>query len=136
VYYPPSQPGWSGRFKATDGSYYGVKEEMAGEIPLGVPTEVEITTKEKDGKIYRDIKRVIGFPSKAGGGSTAPAPRAGSYDDATSERIFVCGALNAVLPKIFERDSGLLPSKLVEVVEMLRATWRNTFGRKHDDTAA
>lgn len=97
-WYAPNQPGWSGRFKAADGNYYGCKEEMAASIPIGQPVEVEITIKEKDGKTYRDIKRVVSTtPAPAAAKPQTNGARHGSTDDATAERIFVCGILNSYL---------------------------------------
>lgn len=128
-WYPPKQPGWSGSFKAADGNYYGCKEELVSQIPIGQPVEVEVTTKEKDGKTYRDIKKVV---SAAAPKPSAPATNGTRYaatDDTTAERIYVCGILNAWVAHVApSRD--IKPSDLVNVTEAAREAWRQTFGKK------
>lgn len=52
-----------------------------------------------------------------------------------AERMFVAGALNAVLPELFKRDNGLTPSKLIDIVDLLRHTWGETFGKKDEPEA-
>jgi hypothetical protein len=107
---------------------------MVASIPIGTPIEVEITTKEKDGKTYRDIKRVV----SAGAVAVAPKPAAptngaryGATDDTTAERIYVCGILNAWVAHVApSRD--IKPSDLVNVTEAAREAWRQTFGKKAD----
>lgn len=130
-WYPPKQPGWSGSFKAEDGNYYGCKEEMVASIPIGTPVEVEITTKEKDGKTYRDIKRVVSAGVAPAAKPQVNGTRYGSTDDATAERIYVCGILNAWVAHVApSRD--IKPSDLVTVTEAAREAWRQTFGKKAD----
>ena len=140
-FFPPKTEGWSHNIKCADGYFYGCREEMVTLFTIGQPIDVEITTKEKNGTTYRDIKRVI--PNAAG---ATPAPRpAGATNGSVSpqyqkqptplvdaERMFVAGALNSILPKMFERDNGLLPSKVADTVNMFRQVWSETFGAKHE----
>lgn len=130
-WYEPKQPGWSGSFKAQDGNYYGCKEDLKDQVPLGVPVEVEISTKEKDGKTYRDIKRVVGAQNVSAPVKVAPARNGyGSTDDATAERIYCCGIINALVPKVYEKFGSITEDQVIAVTKMARGAWAKTFAHK------
>ena len=139
---PPKTPGWSYNVQGNDGNWYGVKEQMAPLLVVGQPVEVEITTKEKDGRTFRDIKRIMSAP----GQPPEPVPafpqngqaKPGSADDpfqkrptnpVDAERMFCAGALNALLPVMYGHHHGLTRSQVADLVTLLRGVWSDTFGQ-------
>jgi hypothetical protein len=133
--YPPKQAGWSASIKDNLGNYFGVKEALVSNLSEGQTISADVVTKDKAGKTYRDIVKIHGMN---GGGSSAPshqasapaAPRYGSQDDATAERIFVCGVVNSVAPKIYEKLGTIDSEKLAALVQIARVTWASTLGNK------
>ncbi len=132
--YPPKQSGWSASIKAQDGNYYGVKEEVAKSLAEGQTITADVKMQEKNGKTYRDIIKIHDAGPSARPGST-PAPtqstgRYGSNDDATAERIFVCGFVNATAPKVYEKFGAISSDQLTALVMVARTTWEETLGKK------
>lgn len=130
--YPPKNPGWSASIKGADGNYYGIKETMVAGLSEGQTITADIRTQEKNGKTYRDIIKLHG-DAPAPDVKSAPAASTGRYgaqDDATAERIFVCGVVNAVAPKIYEKLGTIDSEKLSALVQVARVTWTETLGRK------
>lgn len=135
--YPPKKPGWSASIKGKDGNYYGVKENIANTLATGQVITADVATKEKDGKTYRDIIKIhdagqSGSPAPSAQPAThAPsAPRYGNTDESTAERIFVCGFVNAISPKIYEKMGNVNSEQLTALVQVARVTWAETFGKK------
>jgi hypothetical protein len=131
----PKQAGWSWSVKATDGNYYGVKAELKDRFRVGVPIDVEITSKEKNGKTYRDIARVLSNGPAPAGDAPAIDPRYQKQPTplVDAERMFVAGICNALLPKIYEHEQKMDSQKIVAVVMAARTAWAQTFGRRNDD---
>ena len=133
--YPPKQAGWSAHIKDNLGNYFGVKEALVSNLSEGQTISADVVTKDKAGKTYRDIVKIHGMN---GGGSAAPSPqtsapataRYGAQDDATAERIFVCGVVNSVAPKIYEKLGTIDSEKLAALVQVARVTWASTLGNK------
>lgn len=134
--YPPKKEGWSHSIKATDGNYYGVKESVVRSISEGQTIEADVVVKEKDGKTYRDIVKLAGGDAIALASPTrspalqSSAPRYGSTDDATAERIFTCGIVNAVAPHVYDKHGTLTSEHLTALVMVARVAWAETFGKK------
>lgn len=135
--YPPKKPGWSASIKGKDGNYYGVKENIANTLAAGQVITADVATKEKDGKTYRDIIKIHDAgpsgspaPSAQPAPMTPSAPRYGNTDESTAERIFVCGFVNAVSPKIYEKLGNVNSEQLTALVQVARVTWAETFGKK------
>lgn len=135
--YPPKKPGWSASIKGKDGNYYGVKENVANTLATGQVITADVATKEKDGKTYRDIIKIHDAgPSGSPAPSAQPAAhipsvlRYGNTDESTAERIFVCGFVNAVSPKIYEKMGNVNSEQLTALVQVARVTWAETFGKK------
>lgn len=133
--YPPKKPGWSASIKGKDGNYYGVKENIANTLATGQVITADVATKEKDGKTYRDIIKI--HDAGPSGNShaqpepmTPTAPRYGNTDESTAERIFVCGFVNAVSPKIYEKMGNVNSEQLTALVQVARVTWADTFGKR------
>jgi hypothetical protein len=129
--YPPKQEGWSASIKASTGSYFGIKESLVQGLSEGMTIEADTVSKEKNGKTYTDIVKVHGS-QRSGSPLTAKAAYKPT-DDATAERIFVCGLVNAVAPKIYEKGGNLTSEQLSALVQVARATWAQTLGRKPTD---
>lgn len=131
--YPPKQAGWSASIKDNLGQYFGVKAEIANTLSEGQTIQADIRTKEKDGKTFRDIIKIHDGGASQPGPATAPAASTGRYgaqDDATAERIFVCGLLNALAPKVYEAHKNITSEQLTALVQVARVTWSETLGRK------
>ena len=131
--YPPKQAGWSARIKDNLGQYFGVRAEIAETLREGQVINADIRTKEKDGATYRDIIKIHDGGAPQAKSTTAPASsnaRYGAHDDATAERIFVCGVVNSVAPKIYEKLGTIDSEKLSALVQVARVTWTATLGRK------
>lgn len=131
--YPPKQAGWSARIKDNLGQYFGVRAEIAETLREGQVINADIRTKEKDGATYRDIIKIHDGGASPAKSTTAPATsngRYGAHDDATAERIFVCGVVNSVAPKIYEKLGTIDSEKLSALVQVARVTWTATLGRK------
>lgn len=131
--YPPKQAGWSASIKDNLGQYFGVKAEIASTLSEGQTIQADIRTKEKDGKTFRDIIKIHDGGESQAKTTTAPAAsngRYGAHDDATAERIFVCGVVNAVAPKFYEAHKNITSEQLTALVQIARVTWSETFGKK------
>lgn len=132
-FFPPKTEGWSHNIKAADGYFYGCPEKLITLFTIGQPIDVEVVTKEKDGRTYRDIKNVI--PNKNGDAAPAPrpaAPQTRSYgeDNGTAERIYVAGIVNNYMQHLGKHHGEEdLTDALVIVTRAARAAWSLTFGR-------
>jgi hypothetical protein len=113
---------------------------MFSQFEQGGQYSIQYKTSEFKGVKYRHIEKV----DKAAGASSTSAPgpnvqntmaRAtyGTVDMATAERIFVCGAMNAMLSNQNTIPFALLPHDLIQRVNMLRETWRATLGNPQQD---
>lgn len=90
---------------------------------------VETSSRDYQGKTYHNIEKVIGA---AGNSNAAPAPQSSGRptDDATAERIYVCGILNAWVANAAYESSVPQVHQLVAVTSAAREAWRQTFGGK------
>jgi hypothetical protein len=129
----PKQEGWSYSISAADGNYYGVPEKLIGDFRLGVATECEVAVKEKNGKTYRDVARVLQSASphaQNGAATVAPQYQKQPTPLVDAERMFVAGICNALLPKVYEKEGNMTSEKMVAVIMVARTAWALTFGRK------
>lgn len=122
----PQQGRKNGSVKTDMGEFYGVPPSMLSQFSQGASYVVDYGTRDYNGKTYRDVKNVIRMVS-------APTPAGGSNsyrqtDDATAERIFVCGGLNSALQagQVNIGDTA----GLFNAVQNMRETWARTFGNK------
>jgi hypothetical protein len=135
-FFPPKTQGYSHNIKGADGLFYGCPDKFITLFQLGQPVEVELTIKEKDGRTYRDIKRVI--PN--GNGHPAPAPQAsaqaphryGGEPDATAERIYCAGILNNLVGPYVAKHGAIDAGVLIALTNAARQAWAATFGAKTD----
>lgn len=126
-----------GSVKLANGNKFVGRAEVLGMMVKGNTYTVETESQDwTNGTVH-----VITKATLANGSAAAAANGAAGGEDQfakrptppiDAERMFVAGALNSVLPKMFERDQGLLPSKITDTVNMLRLVWSETFGAKHD----
>lgn len=109
-----------GSIKVGD-TYYSVPVSMLSQFQ---PKQQYVITYETSDAGYHNVKTV----KPVGGGASITAMQGGKYgatDDATAERIFVCGALNAFI------TAGKIEASAESVrkaVDALRTAWRQTFG--------
>lgn len=126
-----------GSVKLANGNKFVGRAEVLGMMVKGNTYTVETESQDwTNGTVHVITKATLANGSAASSNGTAGAA-SGQYQKQPTppidaERMFVAGALNSVLPKMFERDNGLLPSKIADTVNMLRLVWSETFGAKHD----
>lgn len=124
---PPKMGKKNGSIKTPDNQIYGVPPNLLPQFQAGGTYQIEYNSREFNGQWYKTVAGVtpVAAPvpsSNAGGGSAAP-----KWDDATPERIFVCGAINAAI------EGGVIgfdQATIENAVRTLRNVWANTFGNK------
>jgi len=112
-----------GSVKDDGGTYYSVTPAMLGQFSPGGTYTVEYRTSDAG---YHTITSITQAQAPAASAASGGG-KYGSTDDATSERIFVCGALNA-----FISAGRIEPTaqNVTAAVNALRSSWSNTFGGK------
>lgn len=122
---PPQQGRKNGSIKTDTGEFYGVPPAMLSQFTQGGTYSVEYGERIYNGRTYKDIKSASMINAPSGGGRQT--------DDVTSERIFVCGAINSAL------QSGQLnigdEEAVTHAVAMLRSVWARTFGGRSQAAA-
>jgi hypothetical protein len=71
----PKPGATSGSIKDINGDYWGVRPDDLSQFTSGVPTEIEYTEREYQGKIYKNIQRLKNPHSQGAHPGPAPAPR-------------------------------------------------------------
>ncbi len=124
-YVNPPKPGkTNGSIKTPDDQMYGVKPDMLGLFQPNGTYDVEFSERQFNGQTYKtvtSVKKVQDAPPAQPAGNS----KYGTTDDKTAERIFVCGALNAMIAGGHVEVSQVYISNVVNV---LRASWAETFG--------
>ena len=124
-----------GSVKLANGNKFVGKAEVLGMMTKGNTYTIETESQDwTNGTVNVIVRATLANGSAAASNGAAgvdpyekrPTP------PIDAERMFCAGALNAILPKMFERDNGLLPSKVADTVNMFRQVWSETFGAKHD----
>jgi len=124
--------------KTDDGQMYFVTPEMFGQFEVGGKYSVEYKVSEFRGTEYRYIETA----TKAASSQGVPVTQAynamtkakyGTVDMETAERIFVCGAMNALVGNQNIDPRGLTKEHLIAEVNKLRAVWANTFANPQKD---
>lgn len=121
---------------------WGAMPSIASKMQVGGTYDVEYKEDHFAGKTYLVIEGV--WPVAGASPAPQPAPAAeplpvapsasyttkyGNQDMATAERIFVCGALNAILSNQNVAPGTLGTDDIVGYVFSLRESWKLTFGR-------
>lgn len=138
-YCNPQQPGKkNASIKTDDGQLYFVSPEMFTQFEQGGKYNIQYKTNTFKGVQYRHIESATKMnaappvnPLAAHNAGTRATY--GVQDMATAERIFVCGALNAILANQNVNPFVLLPEDIKQRVNMLREAWRGTFGNPQQD---
>ncbi len=122
---PPKPHKTNGSIKTPDDQMFGVKPDMLGLFQPNGTYDVEFSERQFNGQTYKTVTSVkkvdvAPAPSTASGGA-----KYDTTDDKTAERIFVCGALNAMISGGHVEVSQVYISNVVNV---LRASWAETFG--------
>ena len=120
-----------------DEKLYGAMPPIAERMKVGGTYDVFYKEDHFGGKTYLVIEgstEVAGAPKAAPQPAAAPVAKYGNQDMATAERIFVCGALNAVLsnPNLMPGELGA--TDIAGYVVSFREAWRLTFGAKDSVT--
>lgn len=138
---PPKSEKGPGNVKDTNGNYWKCWKETLGQFQVGSSYDITFEKGEYKGKpdnTVLTVKQSAKAPEAQQKAQQAPyaAPRYGSTDMATAERIFVCGALNAILGNQNLNPGDMTTAKIVATVNILRNAWVNTFGpapKNNDD---
>lgn len=134
-YVNPKQPGKkNASVKTYDGQLYFVAPEMLDKFEQGGRYNIRYKITEFNKNKYNHIEEVskVADPAPANpvaAHNSGTKATYGTVDMATAERIFVCGALNAML----HGQTSLETQTLVAWVNILRETWRQTFGNPQQD---
>jgi hypothetical protein len=123
---PPKAGKTNGSIKDSDGVMYGVPPHMLNNFQQGATYTIDYSERDFRGQTYKTVTTAVltAPPQESGGGKYGPV------SDATAERIFVCGALNAAIQGGHVEMSDVV---LSNVVNILRTVWANTLGGKNDD---
>lgn len=133
-YVNPKQPGKkNASIKTNEGDLYFVAPEMLDKFEVGGKYNIQYKVNEFRGTKYNHIESVarIAAPVPNQSSSTHNSitkATFGSVDMETAERIFVCGAINAMLSNQNTMPFTLDQGDIVQRVNILRAVWRDTFG--------
>ena len=120
--------------KTDDDQFFLVPPEMLGQFQQGGRYKIEYKANAFKGVTYKYVEKIE--PDVAAGPSPIAKHQAGKYgstDMATAERIFVCGAMNAMLHNQNTLPFALTGDNLIERVNILRDVWRQTLGNPQQD---
>ena len=112
---PPKAGQKNGSIKGEDGTLYIVNPKMLSQMQQGGMYKLEWLDNDFKGNTYHIVQSV----------EAVAQAKATAAQDATSERIFVCGALNAALSNPNVTPLG---TDIEGFVRTLRAVWDATFG--------
>lgn len=131
-----------GRIQAANGQLFQADPSFLNSVVGGANYTVEYEDQSFNGATFRVVKNIspttfpapVGSPSSSGGAANptshpAPAGRYGGTDMATAERIFVCGALNAMLSNTNITPANMTQLEITHLVTNLRGAWGATFGK-------
>lgn len=137
---PPRGNARSASIKDENGSYWGIHPGDMSKFTANVPVTVEYATSENNGKVYYNIKSIVGQQASAnpqaqhqGSRPQINAPQMAipnqqrplanpQADPRKSEDIFVCGVINhAIAHQSLPLDSV----SLRQVIAAARTAWRN-----------
>lgn len=126
---PPKQGRTNGSVKTPEGEMYGVPPALLSQFQQGGTYNVNYTTRNFQGQNYKTITHVamVSPPQQSQGQRSNGYSKGGGDDDKLGERIFVCGILNAAVSGGHVEMSEVA---IENVVNIGRAVWANTFGKK------
>ena len=130
----PSDGNKSGKIVGTNGESISAYANTLAQMRVGATYEIEYTTREWDGRTFKNLKSFSERPDAPANvaqfvapAATAPTPH-GTYrpsDPVDAERMWVCGLLVALIKTgQVTKDKG----DLFHTTNMLRGLWGATFG--------
>lgn len=125
---PPKPGKTNGSIRVKTGEFYGVKPDMLNQFQPEQTYDIEFTSRQFNGQTYNTItsaKHLVEAAPAAANGAGSSYGKYGKADDATAERIFVCGGLNAA---ISGGHVDLNTEHLTNLVNIFRLVWDDTFG--------
>lgn len=117
--------------KTDDDQFFLVPPEMLGQFQQGGKYKVGYKSNVFKGVTYKYIETVEA--AEASPIAKFQGGKYGATDMATAERIFVCGAMNAMLHNQNTLPFTLTGDNLIERVNILRDVWRQTLGNPQQD---
>lgn len=133
-YVNPAQPGKkNATIKTDDDQLYLVPPEMIDQFSAGAAYKIDYRTSTFRGVTYKYVEKIEKAVSSPSGVARHQAGKYGTVDMETAERIFVCGAMNALVGNQNLDPRGLTADDLVAEVKKLRAVWGATFGNPQKD---
>jgi len=130
---------------------WGAMGPVANQMTIGGSYEVIYKIDHFNGidyKVIEEVKALGGAPTPAAYQPTArpttiqppaapvahtpPAARYGATDMVTAERIFVCGAINAILSNPNVKLLDINSSQIIAIINTFRNSWDATFGGNPD----
>lgn len=117
---PPKAGKKNGSVKTKTGEMFGVPPEKLDQFQQGGEYAVEYSERQFNGQTYRTIiaATLMQPPVQSRSNDTG---KYGNKDDATAERIFVCGALNA---HVSSGQAEMSAAYIGNIVNILREVWR------------
>jgi len=138
---PPAADKKRGRIVDVSGTLYQSSPELQATMKVGQNYNVTYKDDEYNGVAFRVAESAVlvasqavpYVPAKTAQANPAPRSSYGATDMATAERIFVCGALNAILSNQNVVPGDLTAAKMIATVHIIRTAWLNTFGGQGAD---
>ena len=121
-----------GSIKSADGVLYAAFPDKLSQVTVGGTYDLKYKDDEYQGVVYHVVEEVKS--STLAASPAAPIAVASRIDDGTPERIFVCGAINALLSNPNFPLADLSTARVTELVNNLRRSWAATFGIKDAKT--
>lgn len=130
------QPGKKrGRIQASNGQLFQADPAFLSQVALGRNYDLTYEEQSFNNTTFRVVKGIVATAGPATTTPSHPTPMAaggGRYsgtDLATAERIFVCGALNAMLSNPNVTPVNMSQTEIMHLVANLRGAWASTFGK-------
>lgn len=135
---PPGQGKKQGKVKDTAGGSWNVWGDKLHLFQMGATYDINYEENSFNNTTFYLIKSFA--PASTAGATPAPQPRPATLPSAMpvtskDEQIFVCGALNNALANPNVSPFQLQTTDMVNFVNLIRHTWRQTLGKAQQNNA-
>ena len=134
---PPGPGKKNASIKDTTDDFYLLEPAIADKLSTGGTYNVDYRTNTFRGTTYKIVEKIE--PVTASGGAAAQSNVVkgvfgGKVDDKiAAERIYVCGIVNNIMSNPGLNPDSLTKAYLVNMTQMARDAWQETFGRHNSD---